>query len=349
MPGKGGPENSGCSYRGVRQRTWGKWVAEIREPNIKKERGKERRRRLWLGSFSKAEEAAHAYDEAAKAMYGSSARLNFPDDCDTTSKSTHKSGERSSDGEPPGVCPKDDDSRLFDNELEPLPDLLAEETYDFGELPIVGLPSDDVEAETAAVGVTDDEGIKEMNKDHHGFSKGFSDLLLGGPPDTETMNVIGTEDSALEETVKYDFGDFSFTATSLPGEKVETPAVVEELQGIMDYYHYENSQVQAAEETINMTSSQPISTKKSSTQEGNYDVDQLQYSFEGHIQFEKTCDFFPQSQKPDAQILGGIHPTGEKETSVDYKLDSMEPEADFHSNDPELLESLELWFPDLGC
>ncbi|XP_044507420.1 dehydration-responsive element-binding protein 2A-like isoform X2 [Mangifera indica] len=71
MKGKGGPENARCNYRGVRQRTWGKWVAEIRQPN----RGK----RLWLGTFPTAVEAALAYDEAARAMYGSAARINLPD------------------------------------------------------------------------------------------------------------------------------------------------------------------------------------------------------------------------------------------------------------------------------
>ncbi|CAD5172416.1 unnamed protein product [Musa acuminata subsp. malaccensis] len=70
MRGKGGPENRSCRYRGVRQRTWGKWVAEIREPN--------RGNRLWLGTFPTAVQAALAYDDAARAMYGTSARINLP-------------------------------------------------------------------------------------------------------------------------------------------------------------------------------------------------------------------------------------------------------------------------------
>ncbi|THU56916.1 hypothetical protein C4D60_Mb11t22250 [Musa balbisiana] len=87
MRGKGGPENPSCGYRGVRQRTWGKWVAEIREPN--------RGGRLWLGTFPTATEAALAYDVAARAMYGSLARVNLPgavtsESCESTTTS-HRS------------------------------------------------------------------------------------------------------------------------------------------------------------------------------------------------------------------------------------------------------------------
>ncbi|MED6173375.1 hypothetical protein PIB30_058690 [Stylosanthes scabra] len=215
-PSTGCRRQTSGKYRGVRQRKWGKWAAEIRDPF--------KSARIWLGTYNTAEEASQAY-EAKRLEFEAMAR-----------SMSHSHSQSNSSPAPAGVCVSDNKSSTSEdsesvfsytspssvleldtcsashaNEDVETNDLVAElASLEIPDLSMLNLPPPPEQPSSAAVAVDACGSVPEISLglgfdwlSFDDYGHGFDDL--GG---FEDLQICGLDDNGPSQLPDFDFDDF---------------------------------------------------------------------------------------------------------------------------------------------